>query len=74
MSSSKRVRLVFEVDLPEDVANKSPEDYAADVLHEELSSNTKTTEIFKEIKVIRPYTKAPGKSYGRRRKVDQPND
>lgn len=59
-----RVRLVFEVEVEAIMPNDAL-DAASDILSAKLNRDMTVEEIFKEAKILRPYTKKEGVSYGR---------
>lgn len=62
--ATKRVRLVFEVETHDSAV---PESDAADILLARLNRDIPVDEVFKEIKILRPFVRREGVTYGRRR-------
>jgi hypothetical protein len=64
-----RVRLVFEIEVSNDLGIDQQIEWAAENLEGRLSNTDNTVgDIFKEIKILRKHTKREGVTYGRPKK------
>ncbi len=66
-----RVRLVFETSMAISPDGTVDTDLAVDELHALLNEDAAVESIFKEIKILRPFTRKEGVTYGRPKRAKQ---